>query len=164
MKEIKNCKQGFTLLELLVVVLIIGILAAIALPQYKKAVEKARMAEAVTVVKAIALAQQRYYMVNGKYLSCEDEIDALDIDLNGSNCIYAYTCPCKQTSNFMYTSSNGAGKMLAYAQRIPVYKYYIFISKNNPNKISCGYTGTLNYQPTKIQKELCDKLNETGIL
>lgn len=78
--EVKNnLKQGFTLLELLVVVLIIGILAGIALPQYQMAVGKARFSELKTITKNIQQAAQRYYMEHGTYdLAAKD----LDIDLN----------------------------------------------------------------------------------
>lgn len=46
-------KHRFTLIELLVVVLIIGILSAVALPQYQAAVEKSRVARLLPLFKSI---------------------------------------------------------------------------------------------------------------
>lgn len=70
--------KGFTLMELLVVVLIIGILSAIALPQYQKAVYKTKLSNAIQTAVAIRNAEEAYYMANGKYLP--NTLEGLDID------------------------------------------------------------------------------------
>ncbi len=89
--------RAFTLIELLVVVLIIGILSAIALPQYQKAVIKTKYTTLKPLVRAIADAEEIYYLANGKYTSDVDEL-ALDWpelpaekDCNERGCEYTFS-------------------------------------------------------------------------
>ena len=81
--SIFSSSKGFTLLELLVVVLIIGILASIALPQYQKSVEKARVMEAIWNIKAIEESVERYKLANGNLQETVSFDDVSDIELSG---------------------------------------------------------------------------------
>ncbi len=63
----QRCKKGFTLIEMLVVVLIIGILAGIALPQYQMAVTKAKVASILPLMRRWKDALQEYKLQHGDY-------------------------------------------------------------------------------------------------
>ncbi len=69
---VKNKKypSGFTLIEMLVVVLIIGILAGIALPQYQMAVTKAKVASILPIMRRWYDASAEWRLMNGNY--CKD--------------------------------------------------------------------------------------------
>jgi len=77
----KQNKKGFTLIEILVVVLIIGILAAIALPQYKMVVAKTKFGTLKTNAKVLADAAERYYLIHNTYPSNYDD---LDVEIQGA--------------------------------------------------------------------------------
>jgi len=78
MQKIKNSSKGFTLLELLVVVLIIGLLAAIALPQYQLSVDRSKFAGYRIMTKNLADAYWRYILTNN---DAPTDLDQLDIEL-----------------------------------------------------------------------------------
>ena len=95
----------------MVVVLIIGILAAIALPQYKQVVLKSRLATVKTNAHTLALAIQRYYLTNSK---APESINDLDIKIPKSNCYFNYS-----DGNFREiacTASSGSNKITYIAQ------------------------------------------------
>ncbi|MBR3899731.1 MAG: prepilin-type N-terminal cleavage/methylation domain-containing protein, partial [Elusimicrobiaceae bacterium] len=77
-------KKGFTLTELLVVVLIIGILSSAALPKYRRAVERAEMMEALTQGKTIYDSAVRYKSANGDAPTSFTQLDAILTGVNNS--------------------------------------------------------------------------------
>ena len=81
-------KKGFTLLELMIVVIIVGILASLAIPRFITATAKAKEAEAKNILGSIRGSQMRYYLENN--FNYTTTIGDLDIDLTTSK-YYTYT-------------------------------------------------------------------------
>ena len=92
-KEERMSKKGFTLIELLVVVIIIGVLTSIALPQYRKAMDRSKAAEAMQVLPSLFEARERWVIEhqclwNSGAISCSDgssfNPQKLDIETPGA--------------------------------------------------------------------------------
>lgn len=62
----KTARGGFTLTEMLTVVLIVGVLAAVAVPQYRRTIQRTRATEAVAMLKALADSSERLAIAFGK--------------------------------------------------------------------------------------------------
>lgn len=80
----KKANAGFTLIELMVVVVIVGILASIAYPSYVEYVNKGRRAECASAILQTANLLERYYTVNNKYVDSFNDIGGRDFSGNSA--------------------------------------------------------------------------------
>jgi prepilin-type N-terminal cleavage/methylation domain-containing protein len=72
LSKIRNSKRGFTLIELMIVVVIIGILAALAIPRFMRATTKAKQSEAKQILKQIYVMEHSYRQEYNTY-ACDGE-------------------------------------------------------------------------------------------
>ena len=169
MKEscFKSCfcsKAAFTLIELLVVVLIIGILSAVAVPQYQMAVWKSRFATVKALTKNLAEAEEIYYLSNGNYTTNVNELD-VDVPQPDQSSIssqygdYHYPWGYCQTEVVTNTVQKVACRLTKDGNDFLGYTQYLNHSQRAPSQTTCvayhksGETDTL-------QHRLCK--NETG--
>ncbi len=73
-------RKGFTLVELAVVVVIIGVLAAFAVPRFMASVERSKAAEAFNYLSSVQAAQERYHARQGTYAT---NLADLDVKFSG---------------------------------------------------------------------------------
>lgn len=71
MQKIVKNQGGFTLIELMIVVAIIGILAAVAIPQYQNFTKKSKASEAKVILDAIVTAEAAYYAEQDVYTTTQ---------------------------------------------------------------------------------------------
>ncbi len=108
-------KKGFTLVEVLIVVIIIGILAAIGIPQFASSIEKAKGGEARAGLGHTQTGEKVYFAENEYYTS---NLSDLDITLTQRYWAFSISTPSSTTYTVTATRSGGtrAGQTLTMDQ------------------------------------------------
>jgi len=101
-------RRGFTLIELMIVVVIIGILAALAIPKFIKVTGKAKVSEAKTILKEIFTLEKAYFNEHDAYRTFADgaACDPIGFDLPEGTSRFLYKVESTDTTaNFTATAT-----------------------------------------------------------
>lgn len=111
--------QGFTLIEVMIVVAIVGILAAIALPQYNEFVQRSRITDATNAMNDFRTRMEQFYQDNRTYVAggnCGVPDPAVT-----SSSSFQLTCSAATNTAYQLDAAGLASKgMAAFAYRLSV--------------------------------------------
>ena len=128
----KKIQQGFTLIELMIVIAILGILMAIAIPAYQDYTVRAKVSEGMNVAGAAKLAVAETYQTNGAWPSSNESAgltadtsikgnNVASVNVNGSLLTIAYTNDANLNGKSLVLKATDQGGSVSW---------------------ECGYTGT----------------------
>lgn len=145
---------AFTLIELLVVVLIIGILSAVALPQYQKTVDRARFVETMVAGDALLTAEKVYFLANGRYTN---KLAELDIAMPGNYSVQDNRVQVGKSTCIIYLGEEASDSVWCFSPYGHL-SFRVFLG-NEPYTRYCVAVGV----DTRANKICQSMTNSTGV-
>jgi Tfp pilus assembly protein PilE len=135
-KEFPLNTESFTMMEIILVVIVIGVLGALALTRYNSMQEKIQSQEGAGILTQVYGSQKRYFLQNNSYVT---SLDKLDIDIRTPKYFTAVTLPADYTQT---VSCSGAGQIWL-AQMISLRGGYSMFVLNDGRVVCDPCTGTI---------------------
>lgn len=134
MKTFKKNQSGFTMIEIMVVVVIVAILAAVALPIYLNYVQSSYASEARTVLSNVHNASKMYYQTRGEWPSDVEQLErAGQLDLDRSTKLkwsFELQLPDRMSAISTEEMQGGAGKAVVFDAVTGKFKGYGSVEEN----------------------------------
>lgn len=105
--------RGFTLIEVLVVIVLVAILASVAVPSYTAYVQRSRVAQATSTLAAFAARMENAYGNNGNYGA-----GACAVAAPQASDAFAFACTVSSDQQAFTATATGTGVMSGYAYAI----------------------------------------------
>ena len=112
MKMNKSNQKGFTLIELMIVVAIIGILAAVALPAYQNYTNKAKFTEVINATAAAKTAVEVCAQTTGALTDCDGGSSGIPDDIEPADASDTATVTVKTTDGVIVATASGDSGLL----------------------------------------------------
>lgn len=144
--QMKKGQQGFTLIELMIVVAIIGILAAVAIPAYQDYTIRAKVSEVLTVASAARTSVAEYYISTGS-MPATTTAAGINTDTGQSDYITAIAFATSSTgTQLTYTLGNLGGTADGSTFE------YLVTGNNNGVQVDCtGGNLEAKYRPANCR-------------
>lgn len=128
-----HSQRGFTLIELMIAVVVIGILASIAIPSYTDYVKRGKAAEATTTLADLKVKMEQYFQDNRTYQDASVTLLAPCTPAAGTTRYFTYSCTARTANTFTISAVPATGQgMTGFA-----------FSINESNTKTSTYDGTV---------------------
>lgn len=158
-KGISRFRSGFTLIELLIVVAIIAILAAIAVPNFLEAQTRAKVSRAKADMRSMATAAETYHIDYNKYMVDSNnppayQADRYDRDSWGTSSVHDYEAILEKNPGLKYDALFRLTSPIAYMSSLPALNPFGLYAGYNPGDNWNGYF----YRGTSVMERVSEKV------